>query len=96
MPFIWRAPWVPAPTDPCAAESLPRWRSRARDSIAPLQYLIGFFNEVGEQPLRTDIPAPLKLIYSQRRELVVRLTGRDPTRVLSFLFPDPLNEAKAI
>lgn len=58
--------------------------------------VLGFSTEVWERPPQPDAPDPLTPIYAQRRELIGRLTGHDACRVLTFLFPDAQNEAKAV
>lgn len=58
--------------------------------------ILGFSNEVWERPPQANTPDPLKLIYSQRRELIARLTGHAASRVLTFLFSETGDEAKAI
>ena len=58
--------------------------------------ILGFSNEVWERPPQPGAPDPLKLLYEQRRELIPPLTGREASRVLSFLFADSPSEAKAI
>lgn len=58
--------------------------------------LLGFSHEIWERPPRADVPDPLKLLYSERPELITHLTGHAATRVLTFLFPDAQDDAKEI
>ena len=58
--------------------------------------VLGFCNEVWERPPAADIPDPLKILYKDRPELVVRATGRPVARALHFLYPNVHSEVSPV
>jgi hypothetical protein len=50
--------------------------------------VLGYWQEIWERPPRPNIPDPLRLLYNQCPEAVVRATGRPPRRVLRFLYDE--------
>jgi hypothetical protein len=51
--------------------------------------ILGFWVEIWERQPAPEIPDPLRLLYCNCPELVVRATGRSVSRALKFLFEGP-------
>lgn len=50
--------------------------------------ILGYWIEVWERPPAPDQPDPLKLLYTDRIDLLEQAVGRPAVRILEFLFPD--------
>lgn len=48
--------------------------------------VLGYRVEIWERPPAPDVPDPLKLLYNNRPDLIVSMTGHPATRVLEFLY----------
>jgi len=48
--------------------------------------VLGYWQEIWERPPASDVPDPLKLLYNERQQAVVRATGQPARRALKFLY----------
>jgi hypothetical protein len=48
--------------------------------------VLGYWQEIWERPPAPNVPDPIKLLYDERPQAVVRATGQPTRRILKFLY----------